>query len=122
LLDVRIEATETADVLSLHPDMMPLLRQIGRPRIKPGDFSSNDRPLTQAIALWAYDHGFGGLVYTSSHDLEYKWPCWAIFPRTKIIQHGTPQPISLDDPALLEIAERFGLRVEAQITAIPPHR
>ena len=113
LLDVRISATATADALSVDAEMLSLLRGIGRPRIKPGDFSSNDRPLTQSIALWAYEHEYGGLVYTSSHDLAREWTCWALFPRVQIEAIGTPESISLTDPALRGVIERFKLRVEA---------
>jgi hypothetical protein len=113
LLDVRISATATADALSVHTDMLPLLRGIGRPRIKPGDFSSNDRPLTQAIALWAHEHEFGGLVYTSSHDLAREWTCWALFPHVRKEVVSAAEPISLADSALRDVAERFKLRIEA---------
>jgi hypothetical protein len=110
-LDVRIEATATAEALSTDAAMNSILHRIDRPRIKPGDFVGNDRSITQAIALWAFLHGFAGLIYTSSHDLNRKWNCWAVFPSAQIVETGKARKVSLDDPALRSITSRFNLEV-----------
>jgi hypothetical protein len=110
-LDVRSDATETAEALSIDPDMAGQLRRISRPRVKPGDFMGNDRAITQAIALWAFRHDFAGLVYTSSHDLQHKWNCWALFSGAEVIEIGPAQEIAVDDSALTSIARRFNLAI-----------
>lgn len=102
LLDVRITATATADALSLAPDMT-----VGP--IKPGDFVGDNREKTQAISLWARQHDFGGLLYTSSHDLDAAWECVALFPSMAIEHVRAPIAVARTDPDLFEIARRFNL-------------
>ena len=77
--------------------------------IKPGDFVGDNREKTQAISLWAYRHGFGGLLYTSSHDLDAAWECVALFPSTVIEHVDAPIAVVRTDPDLLDIASRFNL-------------
>jgi hypothetical protein len=101
-LDVRRSATQTADALSLDPAMTI------RP-IKPGDFAGDNRAKTQAISLWAFHQGYGGIVYTSSHDLGASWECVALFPWTEIRQVRPPVLIDRSDPDLVQIAARFSL-------------
>jgi hypothetical protein len=101
-LNVRRTATQTAEALSIHPEMTI------RP-VKPGDFAGDNRSKTQAISLWAFRMGCGGLVYTSSHELDASWECVALFPWTEIRQALPPVPIDRSDPDLAEVAARFNL-------------
>jgi RES domain-containing protein len=67
------------------------------------------RELTQAIARWAYEHGFAGLAYRSRFDDQLD--CWAIFEGADIEPCGDPQPVSSDDPDLAVAAALFDLTV-----------
>jgi hypothetical protein len=46
------------------------------------------RQLTQAIARWAYDHGYAGLVYSSRFDAALT--SWAIFEGAAFEPVGLP--------------------------------
>lgn len=67
------------------------------------------RPLTQAVARWAHEHGYAGLVYTSRFDARLT--CWAVFEGAGFDPVGTPEPIAPDDPDLVSTARLFGLVV-----------
>jgi hypothetical protein len=51
------------------------------------------RQLTEAIAHWAYGHGYAGLVYSSRFDAALT--CWAIF------EGAVFEPVGPPDPTLL---------------------
>jgi hypothetical protein len=67
------------------------------------------RPLTQAIARWAYEHGYSGLVYASRIDARLA--CWAVFEGARFEQVGLPEPITPNDPDLRAVARLYGLSV-----------
>jgi hypothetical protein len=67
------------------------------------------RPLTQAIARWAYERGYTGLVYSSRFAAALA--CWAVFEGAAFDPLGLPEPILPDDPDLVEAAQLFGLVV-----------
>lgn len=67
------------------------------------------RQLTQAIARWAHDHGYAGLVYSSRFDAALT--CWAIFEGAVFDPVRPFEPILADDPDLVATAKLFGLRL-----------
>jgi hypothetical protein len=73
-----------------------------------GDALSRNRPLTQAVARWAYDEGFDGVVYTSRFACAFD--CWAIFDRVGTDRRSVTA-IHRDDPDLEEVARLFDLRM-----------
>ena len=109
-LDLRTTSAgtiETASALSSDPEMTV------RP-IRPGDFTGDNRVKTQAISLWAYQRGLGGIIYTSSHKLDTNdaaWECVALFPWTEIEQVQSPIAIDHADPDLLKIATLFNITI-----------
>jgi hypothetical protein len=74
-----------------------------------GEIIGSDYRITQAIALWAYDAGYGGIAYPSAHDETLT--CWAIFDRATVIPAGSSHPIRRDDPDLIAAIELFGLEL-----------
>jgi hypothetical protein len=68
---------------------------------------NRDRRLTQAIARWAYEHEYQGIIYTSRLDAAFD--CWAIVEgaQYELVEMGS---FARDDPDLVAIAEVFGLR------------
>jgi len=69
-----------------------------------------ERRLTQAISRWAFEQGFGGVVYTSR--LHQRYQCWAVFEGTRLQPVGPPEPITPDDPDFVLTARRLGLLIE----------
>jgi hypothetical protein len=111
-LDHRVPATHQALRGLLAHELDPLGY---RGRFVWGDLLSHDHRLTQAIAIWAYDEEFDGIVYRSCHDAALD--CWALFDRARFSQFGSPLKIARDDPDLLSVAELFGLTLPE--SAIP---
>jgi RES domain len=74
-----------------------------------GDLLSSDHRITRAIARFAYDRDYHGLVYRSSHDATLD--CWAIFDRAIVMPVGSPEAITRADPDLVAVAELFDLIV-----------
>ncbi|MGH7961484.1 MAG: RES family NAD+ phosphorylase [Candidatus Binatia bacterium] len=74
-----------------------------------GEMIGSDNRITQLIARWAHDAGYGGVAYPSAHD--GKLTCWAIFNRAPVIPAGYPEPIRRDDPDLIAAIDLFGLKL-----------
>ena len=72
-----------------------------------GEIIGSDYTITQIIARWAYDAGYGGVAYLSTHDGSLT--CWAIFDRGPVMPIGTAEPIRHDDPDLIAVTDLFGL-------------
>jgi hypothetical protein len=72
-----------------------------------GEIIGTDYVVTQRIAGWAFDQGYGGIVYPSAHN--HTSSCWSIFDRVEIVPLGAPEIIHRDDPDLLAAAALFGL-------------
>ncbi|MGI8916094.1 MAG: RES family NAD+ phosphorylase [Chloroflexota bacterium] len=102
-LDLRQPATAE----SLRAEFAPLLGRLGLPDLDVSGLRGGSRPLTQAIARWAYEQGYQGLAYRSRFrdDLD----CWALFEGAAFERSGPPQPIAADDPDLRAAAALFGL-------------
>lgn len=77
------------------------------------DFDTSDamgrnRELTQAIAAWAFDHEFNGVVYPSR--LDPRSSNWALFEPLSIIPVDE-RALTHDDSDLLGVARSFGLTI-----------
>jgi hypothetical protein len=79
------------------------------------DVSNQDRRLSRTIALHAYtatesdgSPTYSGIRYASR--ISPDWECWAVFEGTWV-EVVDQHPIELDDPALQEIADLWGLRL-----------
>jgi len=64
---------------------------------------------TQAVAAWAYESGYHGIVYASRFGASFE--CWAIFDSASIESVGSVVPISLDDTDLQAVARVFALQL-----------
>ena len=109
-LDIRAAASESAVALSRDLEFADTIRELGYGvRFKAGDLVGSDRRLTRAVSRWAWNRGFAGIVYRSSHDLDLD--CWAIFEWTPLRRLAAPRPVRRNAPILLEVAELFGLTI-----------
>jgi hypothetical protein len=92
-----------------HPQTLQLLRgelaaladDLGIHDIDLSSVSGPHRQFTKAIARWAYEHGYGGLVYTSRFGILPS--CWAVFDMVEVRTIESPRPIT-DYPGLLREA------------------
>jgi hypothetical protein len=104
-LDLRsFETRET-----LRPELAQTLLDLGLEDLDLSGVVGPKRQLTQAIARWAYEHEYVGLVYSSRFDPTLT--CWAIFEGAAFEPVGLPVPILRDDPDLVSVARFFGLAV-----------
>ena len=104
-LDLR--AVETRE--ALRAILAPLVLGVGMADLDGAAVRSPERRLTRAIAGWAHDAGFQGIVYTSR--LDDRWACWAIFEGAELVPVGAPRPIRRGDRDLLATAALFHLAV-----------
>jgi hypothetical protein len=69
--------------------------------------AANDRrPLTQAIARWAFEQGFSGIRYATRHTPDLS--CWAIFEGVTLVEIDN-LPVAFDDPDLVAVAESWSI-------------
>ena len=54
-----------------------------------GEIIGSDYVITQQISRWAFNQGFGGIVYPSTHN--HALSCWALFDSVEIIPVGVPE-------------------------------
>lgn len=109
LLDAR--AIETCAVL--RTELAETLEALGLPDLDPSTLRGPQRGLTQAIAMWAFEHGYGGIAYRSRFDdgLAYTLDCWALFEGTATEAHGRYEEVTRDDPDLRLAASLHGLEL-----------
>jgi hypothetical protein len=74
-----------------------------------GSVAGPRRDFTQAIARWAYEEGYHGIVYKSR--LDHRFDCWAVFDTATIEPVGDPEPLNSDDPDLGRVADLFRLAI-----------
>jgi hypothetical protein len=110
LLDLRVAATYQG----LRTALAPTLVQLGLPDLDVSSARGPSRALTQAIARWAYDHGYHGIAYRSRFDDSFD--CWALFERASITPAGPSEAIRRTDPDLRAAAVLFGLRLPRPTT------
>jgi hypothetical protein len=104
-LDLRWPQTHQ----ELRRELAPTLLVLGINELDFAAVLGPERPLTQAIARWAYERGYAGIVYASR--LDARLACWAIFEGASFEQVGDPVPITPDDPDLRAVARLYGLRI-----------
>jgi hypothetical protein len=104
-LDLRSIQTREA----LRAQLAQTLLNLGLEDLDLSGIVGTGRRLTQAIARWAYEGGYAGLVYSSRFDAALS--CWAIFEGVAIERLGPPQPILPDDLDLVSTAKLFSLTV-----------
>ena len=107
LLDVRAITT----CAFLRGELAVTLDALHLPDLDPSMVRGPHRHLTQAIAAWAHEHGFGGIAYRSRFDdgLEYVLDCWALFEGTEFEGVGPWDEITRDDLDLRTAASLHGL-------------
>lgn len=84
------------------------LRVIGLVDVDLGDVLSRDRRVTQAIARWAFDQGYGGIRYPSRFHPALD--LWAIFEGAPFTEVAVAA-IEPDDPDLIAVAALFRLTI-----------
>lgn len=102
-LDLR--AAETRE--ELRSELAATLLDLGLPDLDLSGVLGPRRRLTRAIARWAYEHDYRGIVYPSRFDDALS--LWAIFEGAAFEPEGVPEPIVPDDPDLVATAHLFGL-------------
>ncbi len=104
-LDLR--AIETRE--ALRAEFAGLLLSLGLDDLDVSGATTPRRALTQAIAGWAHDNGFQGIVYPSR--LDSALTCWALFEGAVIEPVPPIRPIARDDPDLRAVARLFALAI-----------
>jgi len=102
-LDLR--ATESRE--TLRRELAAALLDLGLADLELSGVLGPRRHLTQAIARWAFENGYAGIVYPSRFDDALS--LWAIFEGAALEPVGMPEPIVPDDPDLVAAARLFGL-------------
>jgi hypothetical protein len=104
-LDLRAAETREA----LRSELAATLLDLGLADLDLSGVLGPQRRLTQAIARWAYEHGYIGIAYLSRFDDALS--LWAIFEGAVFEPVGVPEPIVPDDPDLVATAHLFGLAI-----------
>lgn len=79
--------------------------------LRPDETASNDRKVTQGIASRLYGAGYAGLRWWSA--LTGDWHTVVLF-RDRLDPapaYGAPNPLAMDDPAVVEAARTLGIRL-----------
>jgi hypothetical protein len=73
--------------------------------------ASRSRWTTQPIAAAVWDRGFSGLRWSSSFWGE--WHATVVFTSraSNQLSYGTPEPLTLDSPPLLEACRLLGIEI-----------
>ena len=87
--------------------MASVLLALGVTDLDLSEVLSRERRLTQTISRWAYELGYGGIVYRSRFAAASS--LWAIFEGARLEPAGVAEPILPDDPDLVAVARVFGL-------------
>jgi hypothetical protein len=102
-LDLRAPATREV----LRAELATTILTLGLTDLDLSRVLGPRRTLTQAIARWAYERGYAGLVYPSR--LDARLTLWAVFEGGTFEPVGLPELITPDDPDLAATARLFGL-------------
>jgi hypothetical protein len=99
----------------LRAELGHILVGLGHEDLDVATIRGGDRRLTRWISDWAY-HYAGDQVSTRLAGIRYvsrlgDWECCAVYDDIAIQTVVTRQPIRRENPALLRIANAFGLRV-----------
>lgn len=101
-LDLRQLATREY----LRAALAPAARRLRLDDFDASDALGRNRTMTQAVARWAHENGFNGVVYLSRY--EPKLTNWALFEPLKI-QDVDVSVVKPDNPELRQALELFGL-------------
>lgn len=85
---------------------------LGRERLRPSRVATRERPITQpqALSLHQGHPGTAGILWWSRW--ESLWANVTVFDRAApLLRLADIRPLTLDDPAVLEAADFFGLRI-----------
>lgn len=104
-LDLRSLETHTA----LRAELAATIHDLGYDDFDMSDALSRDRRLTQAVARWAADHQYQGIVYKSRLDVGLD--CWAIFEAAMFDVIGSSF-IPDSDADLLAAASQLGRKLK----------
>ncbi len=104
-LDLR--SPRTCELLRV--ELADVLVRLGLEDLDVSGVRGPGRALTQAIARWAYEHGFRGIAYRSRFDDALT--CWAVFEGASWEPEGPPELITRRDPDLRAAARLFGLQL-----------
>jgi hypothetical protein len=104
-LDLRAFETREA----LRAELVGTLHALGLDDLDVSGVRGSRRPLTQAIARWAYERGYQGIVYSSRFHDAYR--CWAVFEGAHFERSGRPQAITPRDRSLQAAMRLFGLQL-----------
>jgi hypothetical protein len=108
-LDVR--QLETLE--ALRASFGARLHEFGLADVDLGGICGPRRDLTQAVAGWAFERGYQGIVYASRLGASFE--CWALFDTARIDPVGPVVPLALDDPDLQAVARVFALHLPATL-------
>jgi hypothetical protein len=101
-----LAALET--LVTIRVELADTLLALGYTDLDLGDTFGRDRRLTQAIARWAFERGYGAIRYPSRFHPSFE--LWAIFEGATLADVEIA-PIAPDDPDLLAVAGLFGLDI-----------
>lgn len=104
---LELRAPETRE--ELRTELAQTLLVLGLSDLDLSRVAGPTRSLTQAIARWAYDHEYVGIVYPSR--LDARLALWAVFEGGAFEPVGPPKPIAPDDPDLRAVARLFRLSI-----------
>lgn len=113
---VRLLNVENGDVLALlWRELGPTLTMLGHDRLDIDVIRGPDRRVTRLISQWAYGQNdvdgapmFDGVRFLSCHDTD--WECCAVFGHVPLNEEER-ESILLENPALQQVAKRYGLRL-----------
>lgn len=98
----------------LRYELASVLTGLGHSDLDVATIRGGDRRLTRWISDWTYYHEdddghLAGIRYVSR--LDSRWECWALFEVVDIPGEVARRPILREDPALLRVANQYGVRV-----------
>ena len=98
----------------LRHELASVLTGLGHTDLDVATVRGGDRRLTRWISDWAFryeddDGRLAGVRYISR--LDSRWECWAVFDDVELGDEVVRRPILREDPALLRVANQYGIRV-----------
>jgi hypothetical protein len=103
-----LDLTDLATREAIRKELAPTFVDMGLDDFDMSDALTRRRDITQAIARWAYEQGYHGIIYASRLDPAYR--CWAVFEGAQLTVDEIT-PIARDDADPLAVAQVFGLRL-----------
>jgi hypothetical protein len=104
-----LDARESETISHLRVVMASTFVALGVDEFDPSELIGRNRKLTQAIADWAYNQGYSGIVYMSRYEPRLLTN-WALFEPLYITLTGETE-IAPDDPDLIAALKFHRLRL-----------